>query len=286
MRSALPVFLPALGLGCVLALAPARPAPAHHTNVIQYVFQRVGTAQAGPHEVVLTASRPKAPAGTALTLEEEHKLVGKATHRFQAEVLSASPVPPLRVRLRFAGEEWSREFALERQPGADPVFAANVALGPKGKYAVEAVLEEAATAGRSYRASFSFDFSYEGLKEVMRALRRSMDRLGRETLTLGLDGEIVPPAKHAEIRKLAARFREMAPLAVDFRQGARQELYAAEGGKLAAAAQKVEAAAAKGDFTALTARLAEARAACESCHRIFQEADASGKAPQSPPKGP
>ena len=236
------------------------PAPAHHTNVVQYVFQRVGEGKAGPFEVVLTATRPKiaAPDGKKLTPAEEHKLLEGITHRFQAEVRPgpAAPQGPIQVRLRFTQEEWSRTFTLPREPGAEPIHAANVTLGPRGRYEVQAIVEAGAPA-RRWEASLSFDYDYEKLKDVMRALLRGLDRLGRETLTLGLDGEAVPPAKEAQIRKLAKRFQELAPWAAELREGAAQETYEAEAKKLIAAAAEAGAAAARADYAALAARLAE-----------------------------
>lgn len=273
----------ALGVLLGLVLASGRPAPAHHTSVIQYVVQRVGEAKAGPFDVVLTATPPKAAGAGSKKLSpaEAHKLIGDFTHRFKAEILSTSPVPPLRVRLRFTQEGWSRTFVLSREPGKDPAYSANVALGPRGEYAVEAILEDGSPA-RTRRASLSFDYPYEKLKEVMQALLRSLDRLGRKALTLGLDGEIVPPAREAEVRKEAARLRDLVPWVVQLRRGAGQETFEAEAEKLLARVKEAEAAAARADYAALAARLAAARAACEGCHRIFQQADAEGKMPELP----
>lgn len=282
-RTAPAALLALLGL----ALADGRPAPAHHTNVVQYVFQRVGEAKAGPFDVVLTASQPEpaSKGGKKLSPAEERRLLENFTHRFKAEILSTAPVPPLRVRLRFTQEGWSHAFALERGPGGDPAYSANVTLGPRGRYEVEALIE-GGTPAQSWRASFTFDYGYEKLKDVMQALLRGLDRLGREALTLGLDGEIVPPAKEAEIKKQAARFRELVPWVAELRRGAGQEAYEAEALKLLGRAREAEAAAARADYAALAARLAAVRAACESCHRIFQQADAAGKTPRLPPPGP
>ncbi|MFC1491221.1 hypothetical protein ACFLQ0_01345 [Nitrospinota bacterium] len=48
-------------------------------------------------------------------------------------------------------------------------------------------------------------------------------------------------------------------------------------------AEQIEAAATRADFGALVRGLAAARAACENCHTIFQEADSSGTPPNIPP---
>ena len=281
-----PLALASLATLAALGLVSGLPAPAHHTNVMQYVFQRVGEAKAGPFDVVLTAGRPRltAAGGKELTPAEEHKRLEGFTHRFQAEILSASPVPPLRVRLRFTQEEWSRTFALERAAGKGAVYSANVTLGPRGRYEVEALLEGGSPA-QSWRASFAFDHDYEKLKDVMQALLRSLERLGKEALTLGLDGEIVPPAKQAQVQGLAVRFRELVPWAGRLREGASQERYEAEVRKPLDRAKEAEAAAARADYAALAARLADVRAACESCHRLFQQADAAGRDPKLPPAG-
>ena len=280
------IALASLAALTALGLVSGLPASAHHTNVMEYVFQRVGEAKAGPFDVVLTAGRPKltTAGGKKLTPVEEHKRLEGFTHRFQAEILSTSPAPPLRVRLQFAQEEWSRTFVLERETGKDAVYSANVTLGPRGRYAVEALLEGGSPA-QGWRASFAFDHDYEKLKDVMQALLRGLERLGRETLTLGLDGESVPPAKQAQVKGLAVHFRELVPWAGQLREGAGQERYEAEVRKLFDRAKEAEAAATRADYASLAARLAAVRAACESCHRIFQQADAAGKEPKLPSTG-
>jgi len=280
------------GVALVLAalLAGGPPAPAPHTRALRYILQRVGEQVVGGLAIELTAFPPRleAAAEKALSPEEKHKRLAGFTHRFEIKVREAKspfrPLEGLRVRLRLSQEGWEKTFDLPPvSSGGEPAYAANVALGPRGPYEVTAEVERGS--GERAAAAFSFEYDYETVKEVMAALQEALAALGRETLTLGLDGEFVPPQTEARIQKRAARFKGLIPWIVNLRAGAAQELYVARAERLLGAAGEIESAAGRADWTAVAVGLASARAACESCHRIFQEADSTGKLPRLPPKG-
>lgn len=71
--------------------------------------------------------------------------------------------------------------------------------------------------------------------------------------------ENVRPAKEAEIKKQAARFRELVPWVAKLRRGAGQEAYEAEARKFLGHAREAEAG--REDYAALAVRLAAVRIA-------------------------
>jgi hypothetical protein len=118
----------------------------------------------------------------------------------------------------------------------------------------------------------------------MAALETAFLRLGAQTLALGLDGEFVPPKTEKVIRRQAVRFKELIPWMANLREGAAQEVYEDRAAKLLEIAENIETAARKADYGTLAYRLADARAVCAACHKIFQEADSTGTLPRLPSK--
>jgi len=274
-------------LAILMLLSLGVRASAHHTSAIGYLFQKVGEWESRDLTLVLVATPPRLPDAERARLSpaEAHKRLAGFTHRFQVTVSrkgkTPKPLPGLRVRLRFSGDEWERTFPLHpAMEKGEPAYAANLTLGPRGAYRVVA---EARAGGKLLaKAAFSFDYDYESLKEVMNDLQALLAGLGRDALTLGLDGEAVPPRKTARLRKQAARFRALVPWTVNLRAGAAQNLYEEEAAKLLEAAEAIAAAAGRRDPGAVVDGLAAARRACVRCHEIFQEADATGGPPKIP----
>ena len=187
----------------------------------------------------------------------------------------------LDLKLKFVQNDWEKTFTLKRfQKGKQIIYGANVKLGEKGPYAVTAVIS--GLAPHPIRAQFSFDFDPESVKDVMKDLEKTMANLGRETLTLGLDGEFVPREKERHIQRLAEKFRYFVPWISNLREGEAQELYDGLTRKLLDLAQIMEKSAKKPDFDRLAENLAAARALCSKYHQIFQEADSTGKPIQLP----
>ncbi len=116
----------------------------------------------------------------------------------------------------------------------------------------------------------------------MRDLEKTMAKLGRETLTLGLDGKSIPRRKEHQIEQLAKKFRYFIPWISNLREGEAQELYDGLTRKLLDLAETIKKNAQKPDYDRLAENLAAARALCSKCHQIFQEADSTGKPIQLP----
>ena len=128
------------------------------------------------------------------------------------------------VKLKFAQNEWEKTFTLKRfQKGKQIIYGANVKLGEKGPYTITAVIS--GLAPHPIRAQFSFDFDPESVKDVMRDLEKTLANLGRETLTLGLDGKSIPRRKEHQIERLAEKFRYLVPWILNLWEGEAQELY-------------------------------------------------------------
>lgn len=273
-----------------------REGSAHHTSHISYVFQKVGEKTVGCFSVELVATPPqlKGAKGQNLSKAERHKKLEGFTHRFRVivrdEMKDQTPISGLIVRARFSTEGWEKTFPLQPlTENGDPAYAANVGLGPRGPYEVAVTLQgsrasscEKIGPGETLTAKIAFDNDYESLREVMDALMKTMDLLGRETLTAGLDGEIVPPGKKARIRRLAVRFNKLVPWTVSLREGAAQNIYEDRAARMLELSEQMTAAANQADFDTLIRRIADVRGVCTNCHEIFQEADATGKLPKLP----
>lgn len=293
LRPQLIFFRASLALAIVLALPG--PLPAHHTSAITYVYQRVGEQAAGCYKIELAATPPRLalPNADRLSRSETHQKLDAFTHRFEIEVrrqIDLVPVHGPSVRLRFSGEGWGETFPLVpfTRKGTS-AWGANVALGPRGAYGVTATIEnigpggcDSPHTGRTLAVKFSYDYDYETNKQAMNALKDTLDKLGAMTLTLGLDGEFVPPRVEEGVNKQATKFKALVPWVVNLREGAAQPVYEDRAAKLLEAAEGIEAAAKKADWGALVHRLAEARAVCAACHEIFQEADSTGSNPKLP----
>ena len=111
----------------------------------------------------------------------------------------------------------------------------------------------------------------------MRDLENALANLGRETLTLGLDGEPVSQLKARQINQLAVKFKYFVPWISNLREGEAQELYDGYTRKLLDLAEIIEINAREPDYDRLAGNLAAARTLCSECHQIFQEADSTGK---------
>lgn len=282
-------------LALALALALPGPLPAHHTSAITYVYQRVGEQTAGCYKIELAATPPKLtlPNTDRLSRSATHGKLDAFTHRFEIEVRRQIDLVPALgpgVRLRFSGEGWSETFPLApfTRKGA-PAWGANVTLGPRGAYGVTAIIENIGPGGcdtphigKTLVVKFSFDYDYETNKQTMGALKDTLDKLGSMTLTLGLDGEFVPPLVEERVKKLAAKFKALVPWMVNLREGAAQPVYEDRAAKLLEVAEGIDGDAKKANWDALVHRLAEARAVCSACHKIFQEADSTGSLPNLP----
>lgn len=283
-----------IGLALLLiACVPLLPrhASAHHTSSIAYVLQEVGRKKVGGVEMELRAMPPRlvGGAGARESPEAAHDILSRFTHRFEMRVTrepgGAAPPPGAEVRILFVQDEWRKTLSLKRLPKARPdTYGANVRLGERGAYAVTATIFGLSPS--PLRARFSFDFDPESVRGAMRDLEKTLARLGRETLTLSLDGQPVPPQREARIRKLAARFRYLAPWISNLREGEEQALYDGIARRLRDLADAIAGSVQKGDYDRLAGNLAAARAVCSQCHRVFQEADSTGKPVRKPPHRP
>ena len=181
----------------------------------------------------------------------------------------------LDLKLKFVQNDWGKTFTLKRsRKDKQEIYGANVKLGEKGPYTITAVIS--GLAPHPTRTRFSFDFDPESVKGVMRDLKNTLANLGRETLTLGLDGEFVPREKERHIQRLAKKFRYFVPWISNLREGEAQEFYDGLTRKLLDLAEIMTKNAQKPDYDRLAENLAAARTLCSRCHQIFQEADSTG----------
>ena len=283
----------AIALALPLGLLP--PSAAHHTSRISYVYQEVGEKPSDCYSIKLAATPPKWTPGKGGKISPGalHKKMSAFSHRFLLHLrrwrdLKAIGGPG--VWLTFERDDWRKTFRLRRSlVGGEPAYAANVALGPRGAYAVTARIEGAPHSGckkipkgGKISVNFEFENDYESLKEVMTALESALLGLAKRTLTLGLDGEFVPPRAEKRIRDQAARLKDLVQWTVNLREGAAQEIYEDRAARLLEVTEGIEAAARKADYGGIVRRLGAARAACVGCHDIFQEADATGGPPKLP----
>ena len=264
-----------------------RNSPAHHTSSIAYILQEVGKKKIGNIGIELNSMPPRLikHRNSPKSLGHTHKLLSRFTHRFEMRISNAKDsnysTRKIDVKLEFAQNEWKKTFTLKRfQKGKQIIYGANVKLGEKGPYTITAVISGLAT--HPIRAQFSFDFDPESVKDVMRDLEKTLANLGRETLTLGLDGESIPRRKEHQIEQLAKKFRYFIPWISNLREGEAQELYDGLTRKLLDLAETMKKNAQKLDYDRLAENLAAARALCSKCHQIFQEADSTGKPIQLP----
>lgn len=287
------IFFMVWAIVLIFPFHASRKGHAHHTSAVSYVFQKVGEQTVSCFSVEMIATPPRLMWVNEknISKKEKHKKLDRFTHRFQVIVRNesdAKPLPGLDVRATFIGDEWKKTFRLRPfTENGSPTYAANVTLGPRGKYRVHISLDKLQAPGckknrpgQTLTAKLSFDNDFETLKEVMQSLMDTLDQLGRAALTAGLDGELVPPQKERNIRKLALRFRELIPWTANLREGESQEIYEDRAAKLLEISEQMEASAAKGDIGELVHRLAAARSICVNCHDIFQEADATGTLPR------
>ena len=267
-----------------------RNSPAHHTSSISYIFQEVGKQKTGNIKIELNAMPPRfIKTNNQKSIQHVHKILSRFTHRFEMRVTndkSGGPLPgKLDVKLEFTQDEWDKTFKLKRfRKGKQIIYGANVKLGEKGPYAITAVIS--GLAPHLVRTRFSFDFDPESVKDVMRDLEKTLAKLGRKTLTLGLDGNDIPQRKELEIKKLTRKFRYFVPWISNLREGEAQELYDDLTRKLLDLAEVMEKNARKPDYDRLAGDLAAARTLCSECHRIFQEADSTGKPVRLPAPSP
>lgn len=264
--------------------------PAHHTSSISYIFQEVGKQKIGNIKIELNAMPPRLiKTNNQKSIQHVHKILSRFTHRFEMRVTndkSGGPPPgKLDVKLEFAQDEWDKTFKLKRfRKDKQIIYGANVKLGEKGPYAITAVIS--GLAPHPVRTRFSFDFDPESVKDVMKDLERILAKLGRETLTLGLDGEFIPRRKERQIKQLSEKFKFFVPWTSNLREGEAQELYDGLTRKLLDVAETIEINAKKPDYDRLAENLAAARTLCSKCHRIFQEADSTGKPVRLPAPSP
>ena len=264
-----------------------RNSPAHHTSSIAYILQEVGKKNIGSTEIELNVMPPRLikHRNAPKSLGHTHKLLSRFTHRFEMRISNAKDsnysTRKIDVKLKFAQNEWEKTFTLKRfQKGKQIIYGANVKLGEKGPYTITAVIS--GLAPHLIRAQFSFDFDPESVKDVMRDLEKTLANLGRETLTLGLDGKSIPRRKEHQIGQLAEKFRYLVPWISNLREGEAQELYDGLTRKLLDLTEIMEKNAKKPDFDRLAENLAAARTLYSKCHQIFQEADSTGKPIQLP----
>ena len=207
-----------------------RNSPAHHTSSIAYVLQEVGKKKIGNIEMELNTMPPRliTRRTTPKSLEHTHKLLSRFTYRFEMRISRHNEGVPftknLDVKLKFTQNEWEKTFTLQRfEKGKQIIYGANVKLDETGPYAITAIIS--GISSHPIRAQFSFDFDPESVKDVMRDLEKTMANLGRETLTLGLDGKSIPRRKEHQIGQLAEKFRYLVPWISNLREGEAQELY-------------------------------------------------------------
>ncbi len=280
---AISLFL--LFLFCI-AFSP-RNSPAHHTSSIAYVLQEVGKKKIGNIEIELNTMPPRLIKHRNITqsLGHTHKLLSRFTHRFEMRISNAKnsnySTRKIDVKLKFVQNEWGKTFTLKKfRKDKQKIYGANVRLGEKGPYTITAIIS--GISSHPTRTRFSFDFDPESVKSVMRDLEKTMAKLGRETLTLGLDGKSIPRRKEHQIGQLAEKFRYLVPWISNLREGEAQELYDGLTRKLFDLAQIMEKSAQKPDYDRLAENLAAVRTLCSQCHQIFQEADSTGKPIQLP----
>lgn len=258
-----------------------RDSPAHHTSSISYILQEVGKKKVGDVEMELKAMPPSLiKSNTQKSIKHVHKILSRFTHRFEMRVSKTKGgkilTKNLDVKLKIIQNEWEKTFTLKRfRKGKQEIYGANVKLGEKGPYAITAVIS--GLSPHPVRAQFSFDYDPESVKGVMKDLERTLAKLGRKTLTLGLDGNDIPQRKELEINKLTKKFTYFVPWTSNLREGEAQELYDDLTRKLLDLAGIMEENARKPDYDRLAENLAAARTLCSQCHRIFQEADSTGK---------
>ena len=189
------------------------------------------------------------------------------------------------MKLNFTQNESGKTFTLKSfRKDKQKIFGANVKLGEKGPYVITTTMSGLASHPVSVR--FSFDFDPESVKDVMKDLEKNLADLGRETLTLGLDGEPVPRQKERHIQRLTEKFGYFVPWISNLREGEAQELYDDLTQKLLGLAETMKTNAQKQDYDRLAGNLAAARNICPQCHRIFQEADSTGKPVKLLPSSP
>ena len=255
---------------------------AHHTSSIAYIHQEVGEKKTGNFEIQLNAMPPRLrkQGNAPESIEQAHKLLSRFTHRFEIRIENTKIDKPvtkkLDVKLKFTQNEWERTFTLGRfRKDKREIYGANVELGEKGPYAITTTIS--GLAPHPVSARFSFDFDPESVKDVMRDLEKNLASLGRETLTLGLDGEFISRQKERHIQRLTEKFDYFVPWISNLREGEAQELYDDLTRKLLDLAEVMKKNAQKPDYDRLAGNLAAARTLCSRCHRIFQEADSTGK---------
>ena len=268
-----------------------RNTPAHHTSSISYIFQEVGKKKIENMEIELNAMPPRLikQENTPKSMEHAHRLLSRFTHRFEMRIKDTKDRSPLskklEVQLKFTQNEWEKTFTLKRfRKDKQEIYGANVQLGEKGPYAITAVIS--GLAPHPVRTRFSFDFDPESVKDVMKDLEKILANLGRETLTLGLNGKFIPRQKERQINQLSEKFKFFVPWISNLREGEAQELYDDLTRKLLDLAETIEINALKPDYDRLAGNLAAARTLCSECHRIFQEADSTGKPVRLPAPSP
>lgn len=189
------------------------------------------------------------------------------------------------MKLKFTQNEWEKTFTLKRfRKGKQEISGANIILGEKGPYTITAAIS--GLAPHPIQTRFSFDFDSGSVKDVMKDLEKILANLGRETLTLGLDGDFIPRRKERQIEQLAEKFSYFVPWISNLREGEAQELYDGYTQKLLDVAETIEINAKKPDYDRLAGNLAAARTLCSECHRIFQEADSTGEPVRLPAASP
>lgn len=255
--------------------------PAHHTSSISYIFQEIGKEIRGNIKIELSAMPPRLiKTNNRKSIQQVHKILSRFTHRFEMRVSQTKSrkilTKILDVKLKFTQNEWNKTFTLKRfRRDKQIIYGANVELGEKGPYAITAVISGLAPNPLTTR--FSFDYDPESVKSVMKDLERTLAKLGRKTLTLGLDGNDIPQRKVLEIKQLSQKFSYFIPWISNLREGQAQEQYDGLTQKLLDLAETMEKNARKPDYDRLVENLAAARTLCSQCHRIFQEADSTGK---------
>lgn len=260
---------------------------AHHTSSISYILQEVGKKKIENVEIELNATPPRLiKTNIQKSIQHVHKILSRFTHRFEMRILrhdrGISSPKKLDVKLKFTQNEWEKTFTLKSfRKDKQKIYGANVKLFEKGPYSITAVIS--GLTPHPLQTRFSFDYDPESVKDVMKDLEKNLANLGRDTLTLGLDGEPVSSQKERQIEQLAKKFRYFVPWISNLREGEAQELYDDLTRKLLDLAEMIEKNAKKPDYDRLAENLAAARTLCSRCHRIFQEADSAGKPVKLPP---
>ncbi len=268
-------------LALVISFAPGY-SRAHHVSSIAYVLQEVGKKKIGEWEVVLRVMPPRftSDENPPKSLEKTHVLLAGFTHRFEMKIQggkSGGALPgKLDVKLTFTQNEWTKSVTLRKfHEDKSKIYGANLKLGERGPYAITATIS--GLSSQPVQGRFSFDFDHESVKDVMQDLEKILGKLGQETLTLGLDGRLIPPRKEQRVRRLAERFQYFVPWISHLREGEAQDLYDDLTRKLLALSKQMSRNTQKPDYDRLAENLAAARTLCSQCHHIFQEADSTGK---------